>query len=238
LFAAIDEVSAAARSARLFLESRVKARKQEIKDEIVQSGIRNVRALLEAQSDDFRLTDVRGFTDRGLFEDATKGKRGIDGIDGMDAAVGLLVDRLRLEISTKVTEVDGRAKKLARVAPEHMPLFQDRAALLDQSDEEFDATVARRIQVFEQQKAARTAAPETETAPKATTGNSKPAGDDLFSQAEPPAGESESSAPQARGFLLTLQLHATESQVEALMNEIREQYGNHAAVRNVKLEAE
>ena len=158
----------------------------------------------------------------------------------MDAAVGLLVDRLRLEIATKATEVEGRAKKLARIAPEHIPLFQDRAALLDQSDEEFDSIVARRIQVFEQQKAVMAAAPgtQTEPAPDAVTRDSKPVGDDLFSQAESTTGESESSSTQARGFLLTLQLHATESQAEALMKEILEHYGTHAAVRNVKLEAE
>ncbi|MCB1096241.1 MAG: hypothetical protein KDN22_11755 [Verrucomicrobiae bacterium] len=227
LFAAIDEVSAAARNARLFLEGQVKARKQEIKDEIVQSGIRKVRALVEAQSDDFHLTDTRSYTDRGLFEDAIKGKRGID---GMDAAVGLLIDRLQEEISNKATAVEARARKLSAIAPEHQPLFQDRAALLDQSDTDFEATITTRIQVFEQKQAELAAAPAPVLEP--TPHQAKDDSDDLFST----SGVQE-AAPQARGkFQITLLLRATEAEAEALTSEIRENYGSSKIIQSIKLD--
>jgi hypothetical protein len=235
LFAAIDEVSAAARSARLYLEGQVKARKQEIKGEIVQSGIRKVRALIEKQSDNFQsLTHYsRECTDRGLFEDAIKGKRGIE---GMEAAVQLLIDRLGQEITERATAVAGHARKIAAIAPEHLPLFQDRSALLDRSDEDLDATIAERIQVFKQQQSAIAAVePETE-------------GIDALTITPPPGAEDgdlfpdKGSATEARDqpllpFRITLNVAAKKHQAEALMERIRNDYASNPLVESIGMES-
>lgn len=243
LFGALDEVSAAARKARLFLEGQIKARKQEIKDEIVLSGIRKVRSLIDEQNDDFRLLDLREFTDRGMFEEAIKGKRGIE---GMDAAVGLLVDRLRAEITGRAGAVDERARKLAAIDPLHLPLFQDRAALLGLSDEELDATIAERIEVFKQQQAALAAASvaEAEAASTEETKGAAAADDDaengdLFGGAELAGGAERAGDEGAQSQLqyrISLQVLATAEQAENLVAEIRKNYADKEIVQSVALE--
>ena len=151
LFAAIDEVSAAAREARLSLERQIKIRKEEIREEIIQAGMEKAKKLVAAQDDDFQLVDTREFTERGIFEDTVKGKRGTD---GMDSAVGLLLDNLKTEIAEKAVAVEVRAKKLDRLPATHRPLFQDRGYLLSSTDEELEGIIADRIKVFDKEQAA------------------------------------------------------------------------------------
>jgi len=234
LFAAIDDVSDAARTARLALDKQIKTRKEEIKEEIVNGGISRIRSLIEEQNEDFQRLDTREYLDRSLWESTIKGKRGPD---GMDAAVGLLVEKMTAEIADQAKAVDDRAIQLDRIEARHRPLFQDRGALLNLGPDELTATLAERIEVFEREQAAlgeaAPAAGVAEEAPAATTGSDLSDLDVDFmggSDSDSDAGET------AQPFVISLHLLATGAEAKALRDEVDATFVGRDTVQKVVLE--
>lgn len=150
LFAAIDEISGEARQARLSLERQIRARKAEIKEECIQSGIETVHAFINMESDDFKLTDHSVYLDRSRFEAAIKGKGGIKGIK---SAISILCAKIKSEISQKAAEVTGNSIKLDSLHEKYRLLFQDRNSLLTLNAQELSLTIEKRIAVFNEENA-------------------------------------------------------------------------------------
>ena len=120
LFAAIDEVSAEARDARLALEKQIKKRKAEIKDEIVESGVEAVNDYLQQQST--ALQSIRhSWTDESAFEEAIKGKRTTT---SMQKAVAQLQVKIKGEIADREEQITSNTKKLEKIDEEYSAVFQ------------------------------------------------------------------------------------------------------------------
>lgn len=145
LFAAIDEISEAARQARLSLERQIKARKLEIKNELIQSGIEAVRSFLDQQSDNFQNIDCSGYLDRNRFESAVRGKAGTK---GMQFAIDNLGNKIKQEISEKADQVTNNVVTIDSLPSEYQLLFQDRNSLLELTKQELDLTIEKRIALF------------------------------------------------------------------------------------------
>lgn len=122
MFAAIDEVSAEAREARLALERQIKKRKAEIKDEIVDSGVDSVTEYLQQQSD--ALQSVRhSWLDKSAFEDAIKGKRTTA---SMQKAVTKLLVQIKGEIADREEKISQNTKILEKMMTNTVQFFRIR----------------------------------------------------------------------------------------------------------------
>ena len=142
LFAAIDEVSALTREARLVLERQIKVRKQEIKEELVTSGIERIHQAIRQQNSDFQLISHTHFVDFRRFETVVKGKGGIRGIE---IAIDSLCSNIKQEISQKAAEVKHNALAIQALSSHDQMLFQDRASLLSLGKQELELTIDKRI---------------------------------------------------------------------------------------------
>ena len=155
LFAAIDEVSAKAREARLILERQIKIRKQEIKQQLISSGIDRIHDYIRQQNSVFQLISHMGFVDFRRFEEVIKGKAGIRGIEiGIDR----LCTDIKQEISIKAAEVNHNVLTLDGLSSQHKMLFQDRASLLELSKQALELTIDKRIALLNEQSAREKAA--------------------------------------------------------------------------------
>lgn len=150
LFAAIDEVSAEAREARLVLERQIKTRKQEIKETLITSGIDLIHESIRQQSSDFQLISHASFVDYRRFETVVKGK---GGIRGTELAIERLCVDIKQEIAQKAAEVSHNAIAIAALTSRHKTLFQDRSSLLALSKQELELTIDKRIALLNEENA-------------------------------------------------------------------------------------
>lgn len=150
LFTAIDAVSAEAREARLMLERQIKTRKQEIKEELIASGIELVHESIRQQNADFQLISHTYFVDFKRFETVIKGKAGIRGIE---IAIDSLSATIKQEISLKAAEVNHNVLIINALSSQDQMLFQDRAALLELSKQELELTIDKRIALQNEENA-------------------------------------------------------------------------------------
>jgi len=148
LFSAIDEVSEETRQARLSLERQIKARKLEIKEAFIQSGIEIVYVFIDQQSDDFQLISHVSYLDRNRFESAVRGKAGTKGIQ---SAIDNLCDIIKLEISKKTAEMKNNGMAIDILPGKYKALFQDRHSLLALTKQELDLTIDKRIALFNEE---------------------------------------------------------------------------------------
>ncbi len=148
LFASIDEISEEARQARLSLERQIKARKIEIKEGFIQSGIESVRAFIGRQGEDFQMMDHSAWLDRNRFISAAKRKAGARGVQ---SAIDGLCGAIELEISQKAAEVTDNGATIDVLPDRYRLLFQDRKSLLSLTKKELDLTVDKRIALFNEE---------------------------------------------------------------------------------------
>lgn len=130
------------------MERRIKARKLEIKEGIIQLGIEVVRAFIDQQSADFQLIDHSSYLDRNRFESAVRGKAGIK---GMQFAIDGLCGGIKLEISQKAAEVTNNGVVIESLPSKYKLLFQDRNSLLALTKQELNLTIDRRIALFNEE---------------------------------------------------------------------------------------
>ncbi len=150
LFTAIDEISEKARQARLTLDRQIKARKLEIKEACIQSGVEIVRSFINLKNDDFQKMDHTVYLDHSRFELAVKGKAGIKGIK---TEINMLCDRIKAEISQKAEEVANNRAKLDALPDKYKLLFQDINSLLTLTKQELNLTIEKRIALFNEENA-------------------------------------------------------------------------------------
>ena len=149
LFRTIDDISAEARRTRLELDKLVKARKEEIRGEIVAGGVSAFREHIAALN--VRLGRPYMPTVPADFASAIKGKRTVDSLRGAvndelaraKIAANEIADRIQLNLTT-----------LRELASEHAFLFADTATIVLKAADDLTTLVKARIAEHEAAKAA------------------------------------------------------------------------------------
>ena len=139
LFVTIDGISAEARRVRLDLERLVKARKEQIRAEIVTEGKAALAAHVAAL--DKRLGGGYMPEVHADFAAAIKGKRTIDSLRN---AVDTLLAKAKIETSARADAIDANLKAVAELTDD-MSLVPDLRVLALKSAEDFRTTIKLRI---------------------------------------------------------------------------------------------
>ncbi len=205
----IDEITEEARQARLSLERQIKARKKEIKEDYIQSGIDQIKAVIEELPIDLAICDVSRYLDRSRYESAVFGKAGIK---GLESGINQVTSVIREEITEKVRQINNNKVKLDSLTEGHKVLFQDYNQLLCWASEKLDVEIDKRIAHYETELSSRREVP--------------PIFDDL-SQNE----NTEETIPVDDGVILkkgnyriTIQLEATSEEANNIRNKIESDY--------------
>ncbi|MCK5923805.1 MAG: hypothetical protein KAG66_22920, partial [Methylococcales bacterium] len=127
------------------LDRQIKVRKEEIKEAVIVRGIETVQALLDAQSDDFRLIDHGSFLDRDQFEEAMKRRTSVS---TMEKAADELCANIEISINEKAAMVINNATAIDSLAAGFQPAFQDRNMLLALPSEELNRVIDQRLESF------------------------------------------------------------------------------------------
>ena len=145
LFAAIDEVSEEARQTRLLLERQIRARKIEIKEEIIENGLQNITNFIDQQNEDFKNINHSIFLDRSRFKLAIKGKAGVKGVQN---AIDNLCRKIKTEILQKEKDVANNGLAIDSLPARYKILFQDRDSLISTTKQELDSIIDKRIYCY------------------------------------------------------------------------------------------
>lgn len=236
LFAAIDEVAAEARAARLTLERQIKTRKQELKDAAISAGTDTIKTVLADQSDDFQLVDSREFLDIALLKAAVKGRTSLK---SMEKAIKEVTDGIAVEIEKRAVEVSDNAALLDDIKTGHAAMFQDRSALLAMPTDTLKSTIDERIAAVEAtagESVEDTEATPDDDAPEVTPDDSpeEPADELNLDFDMQGIGDSDEALPEEE-FQLNVSLKTTRPTAEAITAELRKQLGDNAAVVSIKL---
>lgn len=224
LFAAIDEVSSEARDARLALERQIKKRKEEIKVEIVDSGIEAVESHLQQQSDTLQTLNHAWFN-RTSFEEEIKGKRTTT---SMQKAVSGLVEKIKLEISDRQTLISENQKVVDDIDKQYSALFQDEQSLLLLEGEALKATIEERIEYFEAEQKKQT----KETAPEKPE---QKAEDIETEHTEANTDVQATIHPADQSHIISIEVFADVDAAQELFDEIDDKYSSRNIVGEIKL---
>lgn len=154
LFSAIDEITEEARQARLSLERQIRARKVEIKQNYIQSGLDEIQGYIDEQIDELKNCDLSQFLKPGRFESAVSGKAGISGLEkGIDQVCNVI----KGEISEKVVTIYNNKTKIESLAQAHKILFQDWKSLICSSENELESEIDKRTARYDYELAKREA---------------------------------------------------------------------------------
>lgn len=139
-----------ARSTRLMLEKVIKARKEQIRGEIVASGVSGLRdhiAALNARLGKPYMPNVPAD-----FAAVIKGKRSIDSLsDAVDSELA----RAKIAASEIADRIEANLKHLRETASAHTFLFADAASIVLKAPDDLQALVANRIGEHERAEEAR-----------------------------------------------------------------------------------
>jgi len=222
LFAAIDEISEEARQVRLLLERKIKARKLEIKEEIIRSGIEVVDKFIEQQSADFLQTENSGYLDRNRFASAVRGKAGIR---GMQTAIDLLCDEIKLEISKKAAAVTDNGSAIDSLPGRYQLLFQDRNSLLALTKPELELTIDKRIALYNKEN--------TRVEAQKAINDSKKSAD--FELNQDLNLHAESADMEEGKYMLIIDILSSKDTAVEIARSIRETYGDNASISSIRL---
>ncbi|MEE9321594.1 MAG: hypothetical protein V3U76_14195 [Granulosicoccus sp.] len=235
LFAAIDEVAAEARAARLTLERQIKTRKQELKEAAISAGTDTIKAMLAAQSADFQLVDSGEFLDVALLKAAVKGR---GSLKTMKKAIKKVTDSVAVEIENRASEVANNATLLDTIETTRAAMFQDRIALLAMPTDRLKSTIDERIAAVEAtaDESAAGAEATPDEAPEETSDNApdEPADELNLDFDMQGIADSDETLPEEE-FELNVTLKTTRPVAEAITAKLRKQLGDNAAVVSIKL---
>jgi len=221
LFDAIDTVSEEARQARLKLDKQIKKRKQEIKDDFVTQGVDTIKAFIAEQSDAFQKISHSDYTNDANFEDALSGKASTK---GMQKAINTVCAEIKEAITNKAAIADANAKTLDTLPANQQPLFQDRAQLLALTEEQLNKTIDDRVsKLSNAEVAADTAPAEPETEEQETE--------------QAPAEAEKDDAGDKSDFTVTVEIHATEDDADAVRSLIVDALKSNTSIGNITLSA-
>jgi predicted phage-related endonuclease len=157
LFRAIDDIAAEARSTRLDLDKLVKARKEQIKAEIVAAGQAEFKAHLRKLQDRIGMPLPTGV----LATDFAGAIKGLRSLESLKDAVHQAVTSAKLAANEIADRMEINAKSLRGEAHDWSFLFPDLASVADKPAEDFANLLAARIAAWnarEEQRRQREAA--------------------------------------------------------------------------------
>lgn len=223
LFEAIDEISEKARQARLSLERQINARKLEIKEGCIQSGIEVVLCFINQQNGDFQLVDHDGYLDHNRFGSAIRGKGGVAGIQ---SAIDYLCDEIKLEILQKADEATTNGVRIDTVPHKYKLLFQDRNSLISLNKQELGLTIDKRIALFNEENAKIEAEKAIDTSKNIEYV-------ELNSVAGLPAEEL--AVLEKQQYRLIIDILSSENTAIEIARSIRQTHGDSAWISSIKL---
>ncbi|URI08784.1 YqaJ viral recombinase family protein [Aquincola tertiaricarbonis] len=147
LFRTIDDISAEARRVRLDLDRLVKARKEEIRGEIVAEGVTALRAHIDSLNT--RLGQPYMPTIAADFGAAIKGKKNID---SMRDAVATTLANAKIEANRIADTIDANLKAITAAGAPH--LFNDLRTLVLKQADDLAAVIAQRLAAEQQRQEA------------------------------------------------------------------------------------
>lgn len=148
LFNALDEISGQARQARLTLERQIRTRKQEIKDDLINTSIADVANYINSKGETYSQLDNSQYLQRHQYESAAKSKSSIAGIKNSLAS---LVRELKCAIDDACNQVLRNVKLLETIPFNDRLLFQDVKYLVSLPEGELRLTIEnRRVKIAEQ----------------------------------------------------------------------------------------
>lgn len=222
LFSAIDEISEEARQARLSLEHQIKARKLEIKNEFIQSGLDEVQKTIDHNFDALEYLDSSNFLNLSRFESALKGKQGLQSIK---LAINSLCNQINQELSDQIEKAKSNKAMLDALPHEYKPLFQDLASLLNLTPSELKHLIDKRIDVYKEEISRKNV--ESTTNDLTNIKDSK-----IAPKAQAPF---EPKSVQKGNYNIIINIISTKEDAIKVAQSIREKYRNNPSVKNIKL---
>ena len=213
LFSSIDEITEEARQARLSLERQIKARKKEIKEDYIQSGIDTIKAVIEEQSVDLAACGLSHYLDRSRYESAVYGKAGIR---GLERGINQVTSVIQEEITEKVRQINNNKVKLDSIIEGYKVLFQDYSQLMFWPSEQLDREIDKRITRYESEIKA---------------GSEVPVGIPQKEEAEETIPVVDGVIPKKGKYRIIIQLEATSEEANNIRKKIENDYS--AWIRNI-----
>ncbi|HSH28062.1 MAG TPA: hypothetical protein VK972_09925, partial [Wenzhouxiangella sp.] len=153
LFRTMDEIAGEARKARLSLDKQVKARKDEIRAEIIEKRLADLQEHYRQINDGINGAALQEPADaRQRIAAAMKNKRTI--VSLRDAADQAVAD-MKLEANDRADNAHAVLKRIDAVADEHRHLFPDRVGLITADPAQIEDTIKARIADHQQAVAER-----------------------------------------------------------------------------------
>lgn len=140
LFRAIDDITAEARNTRLELDRLVKARKEQVRNEIYQEGVTALRDHIAHLND--RLGKPYMPQIAADFAGAMKGKKTVASLRD---AVNTTLANAKIEANAVADKIDINLKALREQAKDHTFLFADTAQLVLKANDDCQAVITARI---------------------------------------------------------------------------------------------
>jgi hypothetical protein len=232
LFDAIDEVSEEARQARLTLERQIKQRKEEIRDEIVDTGMQEIESYIDSQSDNFAAANNERFMSRADLESFTKGKRSTS---SMQKAIDEAVAGVKHRIKARADIITANESILSAIDTEHTSLFQDQSALLGMETDALEKTVKERIDYYikEQEKLAKEKPPEPE--PEEVASDAEPEAEEAT---PPPESAAPAGVPVEGRFIISIEVFADKADAAEFLDELEGRFADREMVGEIRLSEE
>lgn len=150
LFSALDEVSDQARQARLTLERQIRAKKQDIKSELIDDAIEEVHDYIASKPEIFSSLDNSKHLQRHHYEGVIKGKSTITSVQ---RSLNSLVQDVKGVIDSEYERVVKNFALIEAIPPNDRLLFQDLSYLITLPENELHLTIENRIVKLSEQNA-------------------------------------------------------------------------------------
>ena len=226
LFTAIDEITEEARQARLSLEHQIKARKLEIKQHYIQSGIDEIQSFIDEQVVEFNKCDLSPFLNRRRFESAVSGKAGIS---GLETGIEQICTLIKTEISEKAVKIYNNKVKLDALPDAYKILFQDWALLICLPEDELESEIDKRTTRYHDEMARR----EAEESASELGNNETVAEADTTTAEENETLQDESQ--QKEKYRILIDLLSTLDKAREIAAQIKSEYGQEPSIHKIKL---
>jgi len=226
LFSAIDEVTEEARQARLSLERQIKARKLEIKQQYIQSGIDEIQSFIDEQVVEFNKCDLSPFLSRSRFESAVSGKAGIS---GLETGIEQICTLIKIEISEKAVKIYNNKVRLEILPEAYKILFQDWELLICLPEDELESEIDNRTTRYNDEMARREAeesARELENTETVTEADATIAEENKTVQDE---------SQQKEKYRILIDLLSTLDKAREIAATIKSEYGQNPSIHEIKL---
>lgn len=152
LFRTIDAISAEARSTRLDLDKLVKARKEQVRGEIVAGGISALRQHVEGLNTRLGKHYMPAAASAADFAGAIKGKKSVS---SMQDAVDTVLANAKIAANETADRIQANLTSLREKASQHTFLFADAPQLVLKANDDLLAIIQTRISAHQAAEAAR-----------------------------------------------------------------------------------